>query len=313
MSRKVIIDCSPGIDDAVALTAALFDSRLEVVAITATEGSVSARTATRNVQAVVEYLDPPRLPRLGTATPPDRMPELTLRHMHGEDGLGNSGLAVAQLHQQHLSDKIICDEIRAAPEQVSILCLGPLTNIARAFKRDPGIVRLVDRLIICGGSVGCVGNIAPAAEYNMYYDPQSAREIFRSPTTKTLVPLDCTRKVPFTLDMVDQLPPESTRAGSLLRRLIPFYFRAYHETFGEECIFLHRTITVIAALHPELFETSEMAGDVETSGELTLGATIFDRRQVPTWRANCEVAMDAEPAAVRDAVMRALNEAGRAS
>src|SRR5690606_9178328 len=142
MSRKVIIDCSPGIDDAVALTAALFDSRLEVVAITATEGSVSARTATRNVQAVVEYLDPPRLPRLGTATPPDRMPELTLRHMHGEDGLGNSGLAVAQLHQQHLSDKIICDEIRAAPEQVSILCLGPLTNIARAFKRDPGIVRL---------------------------------------------------------------------------------------------------------------------------------------------------------------------------
>jgi inosine-uridine nucleoside N-ribohydrolase len=156
--------------------------------------------------------------------------------------LANSGLAVAQLHQQHPSEKIICDEVRGAPEQVTIVCLGPLTNVARAFKRDPGIVPLVDRLVMSGGAVGGVGNVAPAAEFNMYYDPQSAREVFRSLTTKSLVPLDCTRKVPFTLDMVEQLPDEATRVGMFLRRLATFYFRAYHQSFGEESLFLHKTI-----------------------------------------------------------------------
>jgi inosine-uridine nucleoside N-ribohydrolase len=311
MARKVIIDCAPGIDDAIALLAGLCDPRLEVVAVTATEGHVPAAIASRNVQAVLDLLDPPRLPRVGTAQPPDHAPLAWLRQMNGDDGLANSGLAVAQLHQQHPSDKIICDEVRSAPEQVTIICLGPLTNLARAFQRDPGIVRLVDQVVMSGGAVGGVGNVTAAAEFNMHYDPHSARQVFRSPTTKSLIPLDCTRQVPFTLDIMDQLPPESNRIGAFLRKLFSYYFRAYHQTFGEESILLHKTLALLAAIRPRMFEMQEMAGDVETRGELTMGATVFDRRQVPAWRLNMEVAVKADPLAVRDCLLRALMDCSR--
>jgi purine nucleosidase len=311
MARKVIIDCDPGIDDAFALTMALFDPRLEVVAVTAVEGNVPADRASLNVETVIDLLDPPRYPRIGAAMPAEAAPEVDLRHLHGDNGLANADFPVAQLHHQHLSEKIICDEVRSSPEQVTIICLGPLTNIARAFQRDAGLPMLVDQLIISGGSPRCQGNVTAAAEFNMFYDPVSARSVFRSPTTKTLVPLDVTEQVKLTLDFVEQLPGESTRAGKLLRRLAPFAFRAYRQHRGQESICLNDVVTLAAALHPELFQLEEMAGDVETKGELTKGATIFDRRRTSAWRANMGVAADVDVAAVKDCILRGVAEAGR--
>ncbi len=130
--RKVIIDCDPGIDDAIALAIALFDPRFEILAITATEGNASAEQTTRNVQAVVECLDPPRYPRFGKATAPNDSPPTDVRKLHGSDGLGNINADVSVLHHEHQSDKLICDVVRSAPGEVMIICLGPLTNIARA-------------------------------------------------------------------------------------------------------------------------------------------------------------------------------------
>ena len=104
------------------------------------------------------------------------------------------------------------------------------------------------------------------------------------------MPLDVTRQIVLTMDIVDKLPSESTRAGYLLRRIVPFAFRAYHQTLGQESIHLHDCVALIAALQPELFETQDMVGDVETRGELTTGATIFDRRPNAPGRANMEVA-----------------------
>src|SRR6187401_3635203 len=118
MPRKVIIDCDPGIDDAAALAMALFDPRLEVVAVTAVAGTVGAEQASRNVQAVIEQLDPPRYPRMGVASPPDDEPYIDGRAIHGNDGLGDLGLSVSQLVRQHPSEKVICDEVRAAPGDV---------------------------------------------------------------------------------------------------------------------------------------------------------------------------------------------------
>ena len=116
MARKVILDVDPGIDDAVALCLALFDPRLEVVAATAVAGNVPAEQATRNVQTIIEQLDPPRWPRIGVATEPDMAAAVDNRSIHGSDGLGNADFAVAELHHQHPSEKVICDEVRAAPE-----------------------------------------------------------------------------------------------------------------------------------------------------------------------------------------------------
>jgi len=313
MPRKVIIDCDPGIDDAVALCMALFDPRLEVLGVTAVEGNVSADRASLNVQTIVDQLDPPRYPRLGAASPLEAAPAIDMRYLHGENGLGNEEFAVSQLHHQHPSEKILCDEVRAAPEQVTLLCLGPLSNVARAFQRDPGLPLVVDQIIVSGGSVHCVGNVTPVAEFNMFYDPVSARAVFRSPTTKILIPLEVIQQVHLNLDLVDQLPDESTRAGRLLRRLVPFAFRAFRQLLGQESIWLQDVVTLVAALHPELFVVQEMEGDVETMGELTRGVTVFDRRGHSPARSMIGVATEVDVAAVTDCILRDLAEAGRAT
>jgi inosine-uridine nucleoside N-ribohydrolase len=218
---------------------------------------------------------------------------------------------VPQLAHQHNSEKILCDELRTDPDLVTVICLGPLTNIARAFQRDSTLANSVGRLIILGGAVNGIGNVTPAAEFNMYYDPESAREIFRSGTTKTLVPLDITRQVTFGFDLMNELPPESTRPGAFLRRLMSHSFRAHRQVFALESIYLHAAVGVMAAIHPELFEMKDMAGDVETHGDLAAGATIFDRRPEYRPRANMEVATEVDAAGVRDAVVRGLAGIGK--
>ncbi|WP_254507629.1 nucleoside hydrolase [Anatilimnocola floriformis] len=309
MPRKVIIDCDPGIDDAIALTMALFDPRLEVLAVTAVAGNVSAEQATRNVQAIIEQLDPPRYPRLGAAS--EGLAMVDNRQLFGEDGLGNAGFVSSQLARQHPAEKLICDEVRAAPGEVTLVCLGPLTNIAAALAREPQLISMLGRLVIMGGSVNGVGNVTSAAEYNIYFDPHSARQVFRSPTTKTLIPLDVTTQVTWSLDLLDQLPAETTRAGNLLRKTLPFLFRTYRREMGLEGIHLHDAVAMAAVVHPELFTTRDMTGDVETAGELTLGATVFDRRGIAHNRGDMEVAMEVDAAGVSDCVVRALQDAGR--
>ena len=309
MARKVILDVDPGIDDAVAMTMALFDPRCEVVAGSAVAGNVPAEQATRNVQAIIEQLDPPRWPRVGAAVQPERTPLADSRHIFGADGLGNANFPVAELHHQHPSEKVITDEIRMAPEAITIIALGPLTNIANALRRDPGLADQVGQLIIMGGAVKGPGNITPAAEFNIYCDPAAARDVFRSRTTKTLVPLDVTNQVVMTYDLLDQLPAESTRAGAFLRKILPFAFRSHRQLFGLEGILLHDAEAAVAAGNPELFTTERLAGEVETHGELTLGATVFDRRPAPEWRANMDVAAGIDTAGVIDAVMRSLHQA----
>jgi inosine-uridine nucleoside N-ribohydrolase len=311
MPRKVIIDCDPGIDDAVALTLALFDPRLEVLAVTAVVGNVSAEQATRNVQAVIEQLDPPRMPRIGAATNSVYATGNHAYHIHGHDGLGNAGFIVSELARQHLSEKLICDEVKSAPGEVTLICLGPLTNLARVLSRDPEMASQLGRLVIMGGSVNGIGNVTRCAEFNFHFDPLAAREVFRSAATKTIVPLDVTTQVSWSLNLLEQLPPETTRAGAFLRKILPFAFRAYRHELGLETIHLHDAVAIAAAIHPELFATRELEGDVETQGELTRGMTIFDRRPTAMSRSDLEVALEVDVNGVTDCIVRGLAEAGR--
>ena len=311
MVKKVLIDCDPGIDDSVALCLALFDPRLEVVAITATAGNVDAYQSTSNVVAILDQLDPPKRPRLGNAAIKDQVARADARHIHGEDGLGDVGIVGTEMHNPHPAEKVISDVLREYPGEVTIIALGPLTNLARALQMEQDLAPLIDRVIMMGGSVEGIGNITPAAEFNMYCDPEAARFVFQSPTTKTLIPLDVTSRVTLDLDFVSQLPAPSTRAGSLMHQLVPALFRAYHRELGEEGIHLHDAVAMLYAVHPELFEMREMAGDVEVSGELTRGATIFDRRARASWRNNMEVAYAVDEVELEECIVRGLRYAGQ--
>jgi purine nucleosidase len=190
------------------------------------------------------------------------------------------------------------------------LALGPLTNIARALKRDAQLASAIGHIIMMCGSVNGIGNVTPAAEFNCFYDPESARTVIQSPTTMTLVPLDVSRQVVFSLDFMNRMPGEETRAGQMLWGMLPHLYRAYRQRLGMELVHIHDAVAVIMALHPELFETTRMAADVEVRGELTRGATIFDRRAHPQWRPNLEVAVGVDAPAVMDAVLRGLASAG---
>lgn len=311
MPRKVILDVDPGIDDAMALSAALFDPRLEVVAVTAVAGNVPAPQATRNLQAIIEQLDPPRWPRLGAASDPDYGLPVDGRYMHDVDGLGGVGFDVAELHRMHPSEKVLADAIRAEPEAITIVALGPLTNIARALQRDPDLQGMVGQIVIVGGAVTGSGNITPAAEFNIYCDPDSAQAVFRSRTTKTLIPLDVTNQVVLTFDFLNGLPEEATKVGGFLRKILPPAFRIYRQQFGLEGIHCHDTVGLMAVTDPELFTMQEMPGDVETMGELTTGATVFDRRRLPASKKNMDVAVRLETEKVIPRIVESLHNAAR--
>ncbi len=310
MPRKIIIDCDLGTDDAVALCMMLFDTRLEILAITAVEGCVTAEQANNNLQAIISELDPAKYPRLGMALPTEDAPAVDTRYLYGEDGLGNSGFESSQLQHALPSDKLIVDCIRANPEQVTILCLGPLTNIARAFQREPMLPGMVDQIIMTGGSTDGSGNISPCAEFNFFFDPQAARSVLKSRTTKTLVPLNLTRQVTFGLGMMDELPSIDTRVGYFLRQALPFTFRAYRQQLGMESIVLNDAIGALALLEPQLFESEPMAGDVEVEGELTRGVFVVDRRPQPEWRPNVTVATSIRLESARQFVIDQLMVAG---
>jgi inosine-uridine nucleoside N-ribohydrolase len=308
MARKIILDVDPGVDDAVAMCLALHEPLLDVLAVTATGGNVSPDQATEIVQAIVEHLDPPRLPRLGAAAS-DQILRCDSRHLFGVNGLCGAHFAVAQRHHRHSSVKVICDEVRAAPGEVTIVATGPLSNIAAALQLQPDLAALVGHLIILGGTLSGPGNVTAAAEFNIYCDAEAARAVFHSPITKTLIPVDLTSRIVLDMGVLDQIPDGNSKRGELLRQILPGAFRAYRQHLGVEGIRLHDTVAVVAALRPELFTTERMHGDVETDGTLTYGATVFDRRHLPESPPNMDVAVDMDTKAVTDLILASLTRA----
>lgn len=310
--RKLIIDCDPGIDDAVALAMALFDPRLDVLAVTATAGNVSAEQATANLQAVVTFLDPPRLPRVGVAAADAILSPRPLS-VHGSDGLGGLELPRVPLHGGHPSEKVIWETVKAHPREVTILSLGPLTNVSRVLARDPAIAELIGGIVVCGGTSHAAGNATATADFNFFCDSAAARHVVREPVTKTLVPLETTSQVLYEFDLLDRLPREFTRAGTILRPMVAHAFRAQRQFLGSEGIRLHDVVTLVAVTNPELFERETVAADVETTGELTAGMLVVDRRPHRDARPNADLLVNCDAAAVQDCVLRALAAAGEAT
>ena len=313
MARKIIIDCDPGIDDAVALCMAIFDPRVEVLAITATEGTIDADQSTTNVTSIVGLLDPARYPRIGKATSSDNATVSDDSFLHGTDGLGGCNFQSSDRHHLPASEKVIADQLRSHPNEITLVCLGPLTNLARLCQLDPNVIPLIDKVVISGGAVTHPGNITQAAEFNMHFDADSAAEVFESATTKSLVPLDVTERLTFGVQLLEEIPAKYTKAGGLLHKILPFAFRRAHQHLGRELIPLYDATAMLAVLEPELFTWQDMAGKVETRGELTRGVTVFDRRIPRDWQVNMEVATDIDRNVARSMILRSLKYAGQQS
>ena len=265
--------------------------------MTAVEGCVDADKVTRNVENIVENFDPEKRPRLGAAATADQAMAVDTRYLHGDDGLGNVELEGSTHLNRVSSSKLIADLVRSNPGEITIVCLGPLTNIATMLAREPATATMIDRLFIVGGSLHGIGNITPSAEFNMYFDPLSAREVFHSPITKTMIPLDLTSQVDFGIDWLERL--SSSSRLSFLKPGLQHFYQRYRQHLGRESILLNDAVGMIAALYPDLISTIDLAGDVETSGEITRGVTVFDRRDAPEWKSNMDVGMTIDIEATR--------------
>ncbi|WP_442484818.1 nucleoside hydrolase [Aeoliella sp. SH292] len=308
MPRKVILDMDPGYDDALALCVALAAEELDVIAVTATGGNVAPKLASRNVQAVVEQLDPVRWPRIGAASP-EQMLRVDARHLHGDDGLCGAQFQVAELANRHLSMKVLADEIRRAPGDVTVVAMGPLTNISDLLRCEPDLASMIGHLIIVGGTVTAPGNVTAAAEFNIYCDSEAASQVFKSPVTKTILPMDITSEVMLGFDFLEKLKSQDSRTSALLQRILPGAYRSSRQHLGIEGIYVRDVVGVVAAMRPSLFTTERMYGDVETGGNLTHGATVFDRRPHSAEQPNMDVATEMDAAAVEAVIVETISRA----
>lgn len=309
MARKVILDVDPGISDAVAICLAMEEPDFEVIGVTATGGNVRPEQSTVNVQAVVEQLDPPRLPRLGAAIA-EQLLRADNRHLYGTDGLCGAIFAVAQRHHQYSSVKLICDEVKSAPGEVTIIALGPLSNLALAIQQQPEVAELIGHLVIMGGTLSGPGNVTAAAEFNVFCDAEASQAVFRSPVTKTVVPLDLAQRVLLGFDVLEKLPDAASRKGELLQKILPGAYRAYRQLLGMEGIQVLDAVAMVAAARPEWFTMEPMHGDVEIEGTITHGATVFDRRRVPDHQPNMDVAVDMDVSAVTNYILDGICRRG---
>lgn len=276
--RKIIIDTDPGQDDAVAILLALASPELEVLGITAVAGNVPLPLTQKNARIVCELADKPDTRVFAGCAAPLKRKLVTAEHVHGKTGLDGPQMAdpVMPLQDQHAVDFII-ETLRDQPAHSVTLCpLGPLTNIATAFQRAPDIITRVQQIVLMGGAYFEVGNVTPAAEFNIYVDPEAAEIVFKSGVPLVVMPLDVTHKALTTRARIEAFRTIGNEAGRMVAEWTDFFERYDMHKYGSEGAPLHDPCVIAYLLRPDLFRGRHINVEIETQSELTLGMTVAD-------------------------------------
>lgn len=277
--HRIIIDTDPGQDDAVAILLALASpDEIEVLGITAVAGNVPLSLTESNARRICELAGRPDVKVFAGCDGPMGRVLVTAEHVHGETGLNGPVLPdpTMPLQDQHGVDFII-DTLRAEPAGTVTLCpLGPLTNIATAFEKAPDIVEKVREIVLMGGAYFEVGNITPAAEFNIYVDPQAADIVFKSGVPIVVMPLDVTHKALVTKPRNDAFRNIGNRVGVAVAEMTDFFERFDKEKYGSLGAPLHDPCVTAYLIKPELFKGRHINVEIETQSELTMGMTVAD-------------------------------------
>lgn len=278
-ARRIIIDTDPGQDDAVAILLALASpAEIEVLGITAVAGNVPLDLTQKNARIICELAGQPELRVFAGCDRPMRRKLVTAEHVHGKTGLDGPQMAdpVMPLQAEHAVDFII-ETLRREPAHSVTLCpLGPLTNIATAFERAPDIVDRVQQIILMGGAYFEVGNITPAAEFNIYVDPEAAAIVFGSGVPLVVMPLDVTHKALTTRARVEAFRAIGNESGRMVAEWTDFFERFDMQKYGSDGAPLHDPCVIAYLLRPDLFTGRHINVEIETQSELTLGMTVAD-------------------------------------
>lgn len=289
MTRKIIIDTDPGQDDAVAILLALASpEELDVLGIVAVAGNVSLAQNARNALKVVELSGRTDIKVYAGCERPLRRRLVTAEHVHGDTGLNGPTLPDPQikLQAQHGVDYIIETLLREESGTVTLCTLGPLTNIAMALVKAPAIAPRIKEIVMMGGGYFEGGNITPAAEFNIYVDPEAAHTVMRSGVPITMVPLDVTHQILTTQDRLDRLAGLGNRTGLAVSQMLGFSERFDLQKYASKGAPLHDPCVIAYLLAPQLFEGRKINVEIETASELTVGMTVADYWGVTTREKN---------------------------
>ena len=311
MPQKVILDCDPGHDDALAILLAGAAPELELLAITTVAGNQTLPKTTLNARRVASAAGL-RVPIAAGADRPLVRPQRVAGNIHGESGLDGptfAGEPDVPLDPRHAVDLII-ELVMANPGEVVLIPVGPLTNIALAMRREPAIVERIKHISIMGGAWG-LGNQTPSAEFNILVDPEAARIVMESGAPITLVPLELTHQAKAMPDVIERFDAIGTPLGDLSAELLRFFASTYKAIHGFEGPPLHDPCAVAWVIDPTIVDTKPVHVDVETQGEFTYGRTAIDIHGVTGLPANAQVGVRLDVARYWDRMVGAVASYGR--
>jgi inosine-uridine nucleoside N-ribohydrolase len=275
-SKKIIFDTDPGTDDAMALMLALNSPELDVRAITAVPGNVTAKQGLENALRMVSLANRCDIPVAGGAQHPLFQKLITAEFWHGKNGLANIELPPSKCKADgRFGPDLIIQLVHESPHEITVVPVGPLTNIALAVLKDPSIVPLVKEVVLMGGSISG-GNVNAAAEANIYNDPEAAQIVFQAGWPVTMVGLDVGDKTLLSQKYLDQLASKHGPVNDFIAG-VARYLIDLSAKFGSPGTPMYDPLAVGVAIDPTLVKASAMHVDVETRGDFTRGETVANR------------------------------------
>ena len=290
MSTPIIIDCDPGHDDAIAILLALASPEVQVLGITTVGGNSDLENTTRNALTVLEVAERTDVPVAAGCDHPLVRPLQVADHVHGKSGMDGPRLdpPTTRPVDAHAVD-FIAETIAASTEPVTLVPTGPLTNIALLLRHFPDVKENIGRLVLMGGAIG-LGNRTPAAEFNIWADPEAASIVFESGLDVTMVGLDVTHQALMGREHGERLRPTG-RCGAFVADLLDFFVQFHERVYGLDASPIHDAVAVADVIWPDLMEADRFHVAVETDSDLTLGRTVVDRWRVTGREPNARVGL----------------------
>ena len=281
--KKIILDCDPGQDDAVALALAMAaKDEIEILGVTTVAGNVPLNLTQRNARIMCEMCHRSDVKVYAGAEKPMAQELVTAEHVHGKSGL--DGIEIYEpshsLEEKHAIDFIIESCLAAELNSLILVPTGPLTNIGLAIDREPDILPKIKEIVLMGGARKEAGNITPSAEFNIYVDPEAAKLVLQCGRPIVMMSLDVTHQVLTTQKRVDTIRNLDSSVGEGIAALIEFYERYDEEKYHLDGAPLHDPCTVAYLLKPELFKFKNVNVVIETGGTFTRGTTVVDYWEV---------------------------------
>ncbi len=291
----IVLDCDPGHDDAIAMLLALASPEVELLAVTTVAGNQTLEKTTRNALKVLELADRPDVPvAAGAARPLVRDARVALE-VHGESGLDGPELPEPQIEPSgEGAVDFLTRLLTEAPEPITLVPVGPLTNVGRLLQERPEVAGGIARIVLMGGAIA-EGNVTPAAEFNIWADPEAAALVFGSGLDVTMVGLDVTHQALVGPAQAEQLRAAG-RVGEVVSELLEFYGRFHKEIYDFPGSPIHDAVAVAQVVRPELLQTARRNVEIEVESELCRGRTVVDlwHRTGRPENAHVAVRIDAE-------------------